>query len=54
MLVLAGSALMILGALAISTAVASSREHLSNNAAMERECERYGLNYLQVVAAQSG
>ena len=54
MLVLIGSALMILGALAISTAVASSREHLSNNAAMERECDRYGLNYLQVVAAQSG
>lgn len=53
-LVLAGSALMILGALAISTAVASSREHLSNNAALERECDRYGLNYLQVVAAQSG
>ena len=54
MLVLAGSALMILGALAISTAVASSREHLSNNAALERECNRYGLDYLQVVAAQSG
>ena len=54
MFVLIGSALMILGALAISTAVASSREHLSNNAAMERECDRYGLNYLQVVAAQSG
>jgi glucose uptake protein GlcU len=54
MYVLIGSALMILGALAISTAVASSREHLSNNAAMERECDRYGLNYLQVVAAQSG
>ena len=54
MLVLAGSALMILGALAISTAVASSREHLSNNAALERECDRYGLDYLQVLAAQSG
>ena len=54
MLVLFGSILMILGALAISTAVASSREHLSNNAALERECERYGLDYLGVFAAQSG
>jgi glucose uptake protein GlcU len=54
MLVIAGSVLMILGALAISTAVASSREHLSNNAALERECERYGLDYLEVLRAQSG
>ncbi|MGI4759037.1 MAG: GRP family sugar transporter [Janthinobacterium lividum] len=54
MLVVAGSILMILGALAISTAVASAREHLSNNAALERECNRYGLDYLQVLAAQSG
>ena len=54
MLVLFGSILMILGALAISTAVASSREHLSNNAALERECDRYRLDYLEVLAAQSG
>jgi glucose uptake protein GlcU len=54
LLVLFGSLLMILGVLAISTAVASSREHLSNNAALERECNRYRLNYLEVVAAQSG
>jgi glucose uptake protein GlcU len=53
-LVIAGSVLMILGALAISTAVASSREHLSNNAALERECARYGLSYLEVLRAQSG
>jgi glucose uptake protein GlcU len=53
-LVIAGSVLMILGALAISTAVASSREHLSNNAALERECDRYGLSYLEVLRAQSG
>jgi glucose uptake protein GlcU len=54
MLVLGGSVLMILGALAISTAVASSREHLSRNEALERECERYGLDYHQVLQAQSG
>jgi glucose uptake protein GlcU len=53
-LVIAGSVLMILGALAISTAVASSREHLSNNAALERECDRYGLSYLEVLRAQTG
>jgi glucose uptake protein GlcU len=53
-LVLAGSFLMICGALAISTAVASSREHLSRNAALERECIRYGLDYRQVLLAQSG
>lgn len=45
---------MILGALAISTAVASSREHTSRNEALERECDRYGLNYREVLLAQSG
>jgi len=54
LLVLAGSVLMILGALAISTAVASSREHVSHNTALERECDRYGLDYLEVLAAQRG
>jgi glucose uptake protein GlcU len=54
LLVLGGSVLMILGALAISTAVASSREHLSRNEALERECVRYGLDYREVLLAQSG
>ena len=54
MLVLGGSVLMILGALAISTAVASSKEHLSKNEALERECVRYGLSYREVLLAQSG
>jgi drug/metabolite transporter (DMT)-like permease len=54
MLVISGSAIMILGALAISTAVASSTEHLSRNVALERECTRYGLDYLEVLASQSG
>jgi glucose uptake protein GlcU len=53
-MVLAGSGLMIGGALAISTAVASSREHLSRNEALERECDRYGLDYREVLMAQSG
>jgi len=54
MLVLGGSILMIVGALAISTAVASSREHTSRNEALERECDRYGLSYHEVLLAQSG
>jgi glucose uptake protein GlcU len=54
LLVVAGSITMIVGALAISTAVASGREHLSNNKALARECDRYGLDYLEVLRAQSG
>jgi glucose uptake protein GlcU len=53
-LVVAGSVLMILGAIAISTAVASSREDTSRNQALERECLRYGLNYEAVLLSQSG
>ena len=37
-----------------ATAAASRNEHLSRNAALERECTRYGLDYYQVLAAQSG
>jgi len=54
LLVLGGSTIMILGALAISTAKASAGEHASKNEALERECIRYGLSYRQVLAAQSG
>ena len=36
---------MILGALAVSTAVATEREHSSTNHALLRECDRYGLDY---------
>jgi glucose uptake protein GlcU len=54
LLVLAGSAIMILGALFISTAKASAAEHSSRNEALERECDRYGLDYNRVLLAQSG
>jgi glucose uptake protein GlcU len=54
LLVLGGSALMILSALAISTAVASAKEHSSTNEAVLRECERYGLDYNKTVLAQAG
>jgi glucose uptake protein GlcU len=54
LLVVGGSVLMILGALAISTAVASEREHSSRNEAVLRECERYGLDYNRTLLAQAG
>ena len=54
LLVISGSAIMILGALAIGTAVASAREMSSTNQAVLRECERYGLDYNRTLAAQAG
>jgi glucose uptake protein GlcU len=54
LLVGGGSIVMILGALSISTAVASSREDTSRNEAVLRECDRYGLDYYRTLAAQSG
>jgi glucose uptake protein GlcU len=53
-LVLSGSVIMILGALAISSAVATEREHRSTHDALERECRRYGLSYQRVLAAHAG
>ena len=53
-LVVAGSVVMICGALAVSTAVASEREHASTDAALERECRRYGLDYTRVLQAYLG
>ncbi len=54
LLVIGGSAMMILGALAISTAVASAKEHTSTNEAVLRECHRYGLDYNKTMMAQAG
>ncbi|WP_255460719.1 GRP family sugar transporter [Edaphobacter albus] len=54
LLVIAGSVIMILGALAIGTAVASSREQTSNEEAVLRECDRYGLDYNRTLASQAG
>lgn len=51
LMVVAGSVVMIAGALAVSTAVASERENASTNAALARECERYGLDYGRVLAS---
>jgi glucose uptake protein GlcU len=54
LLVIGGSVMMILGALAISTAVASAKEHSSTNEAVLRECDRYGLDYNKTMLAQAG
>jgi hypothetical protein len=54
LLVVAGSVVMILGALAVSTAVASERENASTKQALERECLRYGLDHARVIGAYSG
>src|SRR5579859_2020135 len=53
-LVVGGSVLMILGALAISTASACKNELQSRDAALERECYRYGLDLAETRQAQEG
>lgn len=53
-LVVGGSLLMILGALAISTAAAGADEMGSRDAALQRECDRYGLDYREARNAQHG
>lgn len=53
-LVVGGSLLMILGALAISTAAAGAAEMGSRDAALRRECDRYGLDYGDALNAQHG
>ncbi len=54
LLVVFGSLVMIAGALAVSTAVATEREHTSTNDALVRECNRYQLDYTRVLRAYSG
>ncbi len=54
LLVIGGSLTMILGAFAISTAVASAKENSSTDEAVLRECNRYGLDYNKTILAQAG
>ncbi len=54
LMVVAGSFVMILGALAVSTAIATEREHASTHEALQRECERYQLDYPRVLQAYRG
>lgn len=53
-IVVAGSLLMLLGALGISTSAASSAEHASTDRAITRECDRYSLDHARVFKAQTG
>lgn len=53
-LVVAGSVVMILGAAAISSAVAPEGEQASTEEAIARECERYGLSLDRATASQRG
>ncbi len=53
-LVIAGSAIMILGALAISMAEAPASEQNSWRSATERECARYGMDAARVGIALEG
>ena len=54
LMVIGGSLVMILGALAISTAVAGQGERASTNKALKRECDRYGMEYSRVLAEFAG
>jgi hypothetical protein len=54
MLVVAGSLVMILGAVAIGTAVAGPAENASANEALLRECHRYHLEYGRALRACAG
>jgi len=54
LLVVLGSVVMILGALAVSTAIATEREHGSIKQSLIRECDRYALDYDRVFHAYSG
>lgn len=53
-LVIAGSLVMALGALSISSAVAGQQEHSNIEAAVRNECQRYNLDYDRVAAEVSG
>jgi glucose uptake protein GlcU len=54
LLIFAGSGIMIVGAVAISMADPGDSELISWKAAMDRECDRYGLDTEQVAAVVAG
>jgi drug/metabolite transporter (DMT)-like permease len=54
LLIVAGSLIMIVGAVAISMAEAPESEQASWRAAMERECDRYGLDRERVALTVKG
>ncbi len=54
LLVVVGSLVMICGALAVTTAVATEQERASMREALVRECARYDLDYDRVVQSYAG
>ena len=54
LLVFGGSLTMIAGAALIGSGATSGREHTSQNEAVLRECDRYGLDYFQTLRTMSG
>ena len=54
MLIFVGSGIMILGAVAISMADPGESELVNWKSAMDRECDRYGLDTEQVTAVVAG
>ena len=54
LLVVVGSLVMILGALSVSTAVATEKELSSTREAVVRECARYDLDYDRITKASIG
>jgi drug/metabolite transporter (DMT)-like permease len=54
LLVVGGSVVMILGAIAVSSAIATEREAHSTHSAIERECDRYRLDHDAVHRAFAG
>ena len=54
LLVVVGSLVMICGALAVTTAVATEKERASMREAVVRECARYDLDYDRIVRSSTG
>jgi glucose uptake protein GlcU len=54
LLVVIGSLVMICGALAVTTAVATEKEHASMREAVVRECARYDLDYDDIIKSYAG
>ncbi len=52
--IIAGSVVMLLGTLGISTSVAGSEENTATRQAILRECNRYSLDHVRVLNAQTG
>ncbi len=54
LMVISGSAVMILGAVVISSAIAGQSEHSSALDVLRKDCDRYGMDFAKTVAANRG